>query len=291
MAADDALTSERPDVEHIPTTDKIVRWLSEGQPPRRAGGPLRGPAVPAAAAAGASGPIEFTAEDMHDFRPSLRPPVPVLTVLDDGSADHGEEFRLRKDVCVIGRASGDGQIPNDPWISGLHAEIRRQPWKGGFQWHLHDCESANGTFVRCVRAILHDNATMILGARRFRLRNPLKATVAAEASQETQFLDRWQVPETVWPVLMEVTTTSDGLQFPLRAEMLSLGRLGGGADIELDDPLLANHHATLLRQKDGTWLVKAEMTRNGIWVSISTVALTASCLFRCGEQRFRFVIP
>jgi hypothetical protein len=37
--------------------------------------------------------------------------------------------------------------------------------------------------------------------------------------------------------------------------------------------------------------MKAEMTRNGIWVSISTVSLTASCLFRCGEQRFRFVIP
>jgi len=241
--------------------------------------------------AAAGSPIEFTAEDIHDYRPSLRPPVPVLTVLDDGSADHGEEVRLRKDVCVIGRSSGDVQIPNDPWISGLHAEIRRQPWKGGFQWHLHDCESANGTFVRCVRAILHENATVVLGARRFRLRNPLKATLATETSQETQFIDRWQVPETVWPVLMEVTTTGDGLQFPLRAEMLSLGRLGGGADIELDDPLLANHHATLLRQKDGTWLLKAEMTRNGIWVSISTVALTASCLFRCGEQRFRFVIP
>lgn len=286
MAADDAPTSDRPDVEQMPTTDRIVRWLSEGHPPRRTGGGLRGDIAAVGAAPGG-----FTAEDIHEYRPALRPPVPVLTVLDDGSPDHGEDVRLRKEVCVIGRSSGDVQIPNDPWVSGLHAEIRRQSWKGGFQWHLHDCESSNGTFVRCVRAILHENAVVILGARRFRLRNPLKTAAPADAGHETRHIDHWQVPETVWPVLLEVTTRGEGLHFPLRAEMLTLGRLGGGADIELDDPLLANHHATLLRQKDGTWLVKAEMTRNGVWVSISTVALTSSCLFRCGEQRFRFVIP
>jgi pSer/pThr/pTyr-binding forkhead associated (FHA) protein len=287
MAADDAPTSDRPDVEHIPKTDRIVRWLTEGQQPGL-GGRIQSSGK---AAALGSTQVELSPEDIHEYRPSLRPPVPVLTVLDDGSTDHGEDFRLRKDVCVIGRSSGDVQIPNDPWISGLHAEIRRQAWKGGFQWHLHDCESANGTFVRCVRAMLHDNAVVILGARRFRLRNPLKGAVAADAGGETRHIDRWQVPETVWPVLHEVTTAGEGLQFPLRSETLSVGRLGGRADIELDDPLLANQHAMLLRQKDGTWLIKAAATRNGVWVSISTVGLTASCLFRCGEQRFRFVIP
>jgi hypothetical protein len=80
-------------------------------------------------------------------------------------------------------------------------------------------------------------------------------------------------------------------RFRRRRDMLSLGRAGAGVDVEIDDPLLAYRHATLKRQKDGTWLITAEPTRNGVWVSASTVALTSNCRFRCGEQQFWFVIP
>jgi hypothetical protein len=43
--------------------------------------------------------------------------------------------------------------------------------------------------------------------------------------------------------------------------------------------------------RDGTWMIVSETTRNGIWVSVSAVGLTPFSFFRCGEQRFRFVIP
>jgi hypothetical protein len=82
-----------------------------------------------------------------------------------------------------------------------------------------------------------------------------------------------------------------GLNMPLRRDVVTLGRAGAGVDVEIDDPLLAYRHATLKRQKDGTWLITAEPTRNGVWVSASTVALTSNCRFRCGEQQFWFVIP
>lgn len=262
-----------PVVEEFVVNRRIVGWVSEPDAGGRAGDPRYAP------------------EDGHDFRPSLRPPVPVLTVLDDGSLEQGEDVRLRRDRLSIGRTSGDVQLPNDPSVSGAHAEIRRTAWKGGFQWHLHDLESVNGTFVRCVRAVLHEKAIIVLGARRFRLVNPLKPNAVAVAGHETNLMDGQHIPVTVWPVLTEASARSGAVSCPLRSDRLSIGRAGGGADIELDDPLLANRHAELKRLRDGTWMIAAETTRNGIWVSISAVALTPHCFFRCGEQRFRFVIP
>ena len=293
-----------PVVEHFPSVQRIMRWLTQADSAR---------AVAALNHQEPSGPSEqrnfsdssdgnvaevvgsnragFSQEDQQEFRPTLRPPVPVLTVLDDGSRDFGEDFRLRDEILAIGRTSGDVQVPNDPSISGTHAEIRCTPWKGGFQWHLHDLDSVNGTFVRCVRAVLHENAMIILGARRFRLKNPLKPSAVGMAVAETKLIDGSQIPETVWPVLLESSGKANALQFPLRSNKLTIGRTGGGADIELDDPLLANNHANLKRMRDGTWMISSETTRNGIWVSISAVSLSSHCFFRCGEQRFRFVIP
>lgn len=262
-----------PVIEEYAVNRRIVNWVTEGD----AAGRLRN--------------AQFTPEDSHDFRPSLRPPVPVLTVLDDGSMEHGEDVRLRRERFSIGRTSGDVQLPNDPSVSGAHAEIRRTAWKGGFQWHLHDLDSVNGTFVRCVRAVLHEKAILVLGARRFRLSNPLKPDSVPVAIHETNAMDGKHIPATVWPVLTEAARKPEAVSFALRSDRLTIGRAGGGADIELDDPLLAYRHAELKRLRDGTWMIFAETTRNGIWVSISAVALTPCSFFRCGEQRFRFVIP
>lgn len=262
-----------PVVEEFASVRRIVKWVSESDPFGRGGEP------------------KYAPEDDHDFRPVLRPPVPVLTVLDDGSLEQGEDVRLRREQCSIGRTSGDVLLPNDASVSGSHAEIRRTSWNGGFQWHLHDLNSVNGTFVRCVRAVLHQNAVLILGARRFRLRNPLKPNSMPVAGHQTNLLDGMHISGTVWPVLVEASAKPGAAEFPLRSERLVIGRSGGGADIELDDPLLANRHAELKRLRDGTWMISAETTRNGIWVSVSAVGLTPYCFFRCGEQRFRFVIP
>jgi hypothetical protein len=253
---------------------QVQRWLTE--PPPQA-------ASPDSAA--------YAAEDIHEFRPRLRPAVPVLTVLDDGSRECGEEVRLRGESLRIGRGDGDVRLPNDSVISHAHAEIRRVPWKGGFRWHLTDLDSRNGTFVRCARAVLHGSAIVILGGRRFRLRNPLRSEALRLQASETCLLDGGQAPASVWPTLEETTGGPDGLRFPLRTESLDIGRLGGGAQIEIDDPLLANLHATLKRMRDGTWMISAERTRNGVWVSISDVMLGSNCYFRCGEQRFQFTIP
>lgn len=259
-----------PEVEQFPSNTRIVRWLSEGYAPAK----------------------DHDKSQQHDFRPLLRPPVPVLTVLDDGSQDSGEDHRIRERVCAIGRTSGMVRIPHDMAISGLHAEIRRTPWRGGWQWHLHDVASVNGTFVRCQRAILHNKALLILGARRFQLRNPLGPGGGDEpGGGHTRIADGGHIPRSASTNLIEASTKPDALAFPIRDSGAVIGRLGGGADIEIDDPLLANRHAVLERQRDGTWLIMSQPSTNGIWVSISNVALSAHCFFRCGEQRFRFIVP
>lgn len=278
QAAQSQLGDESSDglvLEQGPSISRILRWL---------GDPLSGHA--------SSSLERFKPEDVHEFRPALRPPVPVLTVLDDGSRDCGEDVRLRTEVFTIGRTAGHLVLPNDPSISGTHAEIRRMPWKGGFQWHLNDVGSVNGTFVRTASAVLHENTIIIIGARRFRLRNPLRPAAFPHPSpSDTNHLDRVPVPETVWPVLIEASSKPGALQLPLRTEQVTLGRMGGGADIEMDDPLVADHHATLRRQRDGSWVVAADHTRNGVWVSVTSIMLTGNCFFRLGEQRFRFVVP
>lgn len=264
---------KQPELEEIPSISLILRWLDERQ------------------ASHAMSEDRFAGEDTHEYRPSLRPPVPVLTVLDDGSRDYGEEFRMRADTFSIGRTAGTLTLPNDPSISGAHAELRRVPWKGGYQWHLHDLGSVNGTFVRSSRSVLHETTVMVIGARRFRLRNPLKPAARQLSSSDTNLLDNVSLPETVWPVLIEASGKPGAVQLPLRGETATIGRVDGGADIELDDPLVANRHATLKRQRDGSWLMEADFTRNGVWVSVTSIELRSNCFFRLGEQRFRFMIP
>ena len=201
-----------PVIEEFPSPRRIVKWVSEPD------------------AFGRGSEPKYAPEDVQDFRPSLRPPVPVLTVLDDGSMEQGEDVRLRRERLAIGRTSGDVQIPNDSAISGAHAEICRTPWRGGFQWHLHDLDSVNGTFVRCIRAVLHANAILILGARRFRLRNPLKPNAAPFPGGDTNQMDGMHLPQTVWPVLAEASAKPGALECALRSDRLSIGRTGGGAE-------------------------------------------------------------
>src|SRR5687767_9878591 len=54
-------------------------------------------------------------------RPTGRPPVALLVLLDDGERS-GEEIRIRGERFVLGRTEGDVTIPHDSLISGKHVE-------------------------------------------------------------------------------------------------------------------------------------------------------------------------
>src|SRR6185437_9364261 len=77
------------------------------------------------------------------YRPTQRPPLALLTVLDDGKTD-GEVVRLRTDRFVIGRTEGDLLIPHDQQISARHLEITRQRVNEKYRWVVTDLQSSNG---------------------------------------------------------------------------------------------------------------------------------------------------
>jgi hypothetical protein len=119
---------------------------------------------PSAPAAGAS-----------PYRPTLRAPVALLTVLDDGKSD-GEVLRLRTDRFVIGRAEGDFLIPHDSLISARHLEITRHRAGEQYRWVITDLQSTNGLFVRCSRIALADQVEFLVGKGRYRFEAPLTPT-------------------------------------------------------------------------------------------------------------------
>jgi hypothetical protein len=102
----------------LESEDDVRRALQMHRPAARGRLPTANGRLPVANAAA-------TADDCPPlFRPTLRPPTPILTICDDGSED-GELIRIRKDSFVIGRTEGDLLIPHDSQISGRHAELRQ----------------------------------------------------------------------------------------------------------------------------------------------------------------------
>lgn len=269
-----------------------------------AGGPLptkplgervRSLSIPTAVA-GVSPPAPTVVE--APFRPQHRPPVPVLTVLDDGSPDTGQEIRIRSPVFVIGRTAGDLVIPNDMTLSGEHAMLSlTEPSAGRVAWTLTDLGSSNRTFVRVQAATLAPDVTVLLGKRRFRIEPAQSQPIPAggpsisDAGQVTSRLPLSTQDETSVDTLVDLSSDPAQARWPLTRPRVLIGRDAGRCQIHVGDPTLAGVHAEIARRPDGQWAIRAQPSHNGVWVSIGTVQLATGSCFQCGEQRFRFVMP
>jgi pSer/pThr/pTyr-binding forkhead associated (FHA) protein len=60
----------------------------------------------------------------------------------------GMVFRAREDTLTIGREGNDINFPEDPFISGRHAQITAVDTREGTRYQLTDLGSKNGTFIR-----------------------------------------------------------------------------------------------------------------------------------------------
>jgi hypothetical protein len=223
------------------------------------------------------------------YRPVNRPPVALLTILDDGSTTTGETVRIREPVCLIGRTEGSVVIPHDQSMSSRHAEIIREGAKPPYTWFLRDVGSTNGTFVRCDNAPLRADRLLMLGSRRFRLHMPgggPAALAGLHTAAEAHAANAADVP-----MLVETTVPTDPVCIRLVGSRVAVGRPGFDNHVEIDDALLGSLHAVFTQAADGTWWVDAMPSRNGVWIQVHSVELTESCRFQCGEQRFVFVRP
>ena len=226
-------------------------------------------------------------------KPLMRAAVPILTVLDDGSLDTGQDIRIRQDCFTIGRCTGDLVLPNDPALSSQHAELRLTEHRGLPRWTLHDTGSTNHTFVRVNAVRLYPDTVMILGTKRYRLQpsSSRLAPAVGPRPEATCLVAMERPPAQPCDALVEICSGGSGRVFPLLFSRIAIGHDASCCPIHIDDPSLARLHAEFLQESDGNWRLVASPSLNGVWISTRSTRLTACCYFQCGEQRFRFVVP
>jgi pSer/pThr/pTyr-binding forkhead associated (FHA) protein len=232
--------------------------------------------------------------DTEAFRPTQRPALALLCILDD-LGDDGEWLRLRAEKTVFGRVEGDVIIPHDLLMSSRHAELTRQVLKTGTCWDLRDLDSTNGTFVRIGTAALENGQQLLLGGRHYRFDDPLQQAaqappVAAAGEDDVATATRRALggsPAGPLPSLVELTKQGEGRRFAVGGTDNWIGRDAAHCGIAIpDDPMVSPRHARLYRDAKGRWMMQDGRSRNGVWFSIHKVRLKRTTYFQLGEQRF-----
>jgi hypothetical protein len=282
----------------LETDEEVMDALRESLAP-----PFAKPSPPAAPAAvprnpttpvvAAPPPARPAAPTVAAYRPTLRPPMAIVTICDDGKSD-GEQFRLRDGRFVIGRTEGDLVIPHDGMISSRHVEITRQSIAGQQRWVITDLQSTNGLFVRISRTLLADQSELLVGKGRYRLLVP-----ASEGSATADYSPPENARNTTqaWgadasapaiPALVEVVGNSFANRVPLIASEYWIGTDPSCAICRANDPFCDLRHARLTRDAKGGWQVEHNKTLNGLWFRVPQVVCENVVQFQIGEQRFRF---
>lgn len=229
------------------------------------------------------------------YRPSLRPPMAVLTVCDDGKSD-GEQFRLRDGRFVIGRTEGDLIIPHDGMISSRHVEITRQSAGGQQRWVVTDLQSTNGLFVRISRTLLADQSEFLAGKGRYRLLAPASdGSATADYSPPEGARNMTQAWGTdsgapAIPSLVELVGNSFANRVPLLSSEYWIGTDPSCAICRSGDHFCEARHARLSRDAKGNWQVEQAKTVNGLWFRVPQVVCDSAVQFQIGEQRFRLKV-
>jgi hypothetical protein len=228
------------------------------------------------------------------FRPTQRPPVPLLVVCDDGKRT-GEVVRIRGLTFTIGRTEGDLLLGADELVSARHAEIVCQRVGGGYRWVVADLQSRNGLYVRVHRTELADGTEFLVGQGRYRFDLP-PAVGGGETTDLVPGLadgsgTRGQDSAAeLRPMLTELTATGPGARIPLLAETW-IGSAEGCAVRRPHDPFAAPRHVRLAYDpKRRAWRAANNRTENGLWVRVPQIAVSRECSFQIGEQRFRLTV-
>jgi hypothetical protein len=229
------------------------------------------------------------------FRPTLRPPVAILTVFDDGRID-GESIRLRDDRFTIGRTEGDLRIPIDSRISAKHVAITHQVVGGIHRWVVTDLQSTHGLFVRVSRTVLADKAEFLVGNGRYQFEGSQadgSETAAYSAGELTTGETRgWVEGAGTFrpPAVTELLGKEIGNRLLLAKKEYWIGSDPACAICRPDDPFCEAWHARLHVGSKGKWQVEHNKTQNGLWLRMPQINVEAMVQFQIGEQRFQLKI-
>jgi hypothetical protein len=253
----------------------------------------RPPAPAAVEPSPAPAPQSAAARSAVPFRPTVRPPVAVLTVFDDGKTD-GEVIRIRDHRFIIGRTEGDLRIPLDGRISARHVEITHQVVGGLHRWVVTDLQSTHGMYVRVSRTVLADKAEFLVGNGRYRFDGPFAdagPTIDQMANEAgfsgTQGLDD-AASSFRPPAVTELIGSDIGNRILLLKNEYWIGSDPSCAICRPDDPFCEPRHVRLYRGgSSGGWHAEHHKTPNGLWLRMPQIAVESLAQFQIGEQRFQ----
>jgi hypothetical protein len=271
----------------------------KGQPPITASFPAAAPSQPAPPPpmpAAPPQPQPVAVRSASPYRPTARPPVPLLIVFDDGRME-GEVIRLREPRFLIGRTEGDLRFPLDGRMSGRHVEITHQYVGGLHRWVVTDLQSTHGMFVRVSKTVLADKAEILVGNGRYRFDAP-QMDVAATADYTPDDPNRgvtrgWDDGPSPFrpPALTELLGSEIGNRTMLVKNEYWIGSDPTCPICRPDDPFCEPRHVRLYRKPQGGWHAEHNRTLNGLWLRMSQITVDAMVHFQIGEQRFQIKVP
>ncbi len=241
-------------------------------------------------------PQAVAARSANMFRPTARPPVPMLIVFDDGRME-GEVIRIREPRFLIGRTEGDLRFPLDGRMSGRHVEVTYQYVGGLHRWVVTDLQSTHGMFVRVSKTVLADKAEILVGDGRYRFDAPQPgpaATAELPADEPNRGATRgWDDGPSPFrpPALTELLGNEIGNRTMLVKNEYWIGSDATCPICRPDDPFCEPRHVRLYRKPQGTWHAEHNRTLNGLWLRMSQIAVDGMVHFQIGEQRFQIKIP
>ena len=267
----------------------------KGQPPIPASIPAA-PPQSARAPVPAAAPQPVATRSASPFRPTARPPVPMLIVFDDGRME-GEVIRLREPRFLIGRTEGDLRFPLDGRMSSRHVEITYQFVGGLHRWVVTDLQSTHGMFVRVSKTVLADKAEILVGNGRYRFDAPQpEASVTADYAPDeanrgsTRGWDDGPSPFRP-PAFTELLGSEIGNRILLVKNEYWIGSDPSCPICRPDDPFCEPRHVRLYRKPQGAWHAEHNKTPNGLWLRMSQITVDAMVHFQIGEQRFQIKVP
>jgi FHA domain len=273
----------------IETDEDIRQAFLFGQKGQQPGAPIGinapAPIPPADQAAPARSAVPY--------RPTVRPPLAILTVFDDGRTD-GEMIRIRDHRFIIGRTDGDLCIPLDGRISARHLEITHQVVGGLHRWVITDLQSTHGMYVRVSRTVLADKAEFLVGNGRYRFDAPFADAgptvdhVAGGAGfSETHGWD--EGASTFRPAAVtELLGSEIGNRMLLIKNEYWIGSDTACPICRPDDPFCEPRHVRLYRGGSrGGWHAEHPKTHNGLWMRMPQITVESTAQFQIGEQRFQ----
>jgi hypothetical protein len=275
----------------IETDDDIRQAFLSGQKRPQPGSPI-GINAPAAIPP-APAPQGAALRSAVPYRPTVRPPVAILTVFDDGRTD-GEMIRIRDHRFIIGRTEGDLCIPLDGRISAKHIEITHQVVGGLHRWVVTDLQSTHGLFVRVSKTALADKAEFLVGNGRYRFDAPVVdagPTIDHDPNQGGfSATHGWNEGASAFrpPAVTELIGSEIGNRMLLIKTEYWIGSDSSCPICRPDDPFCEPRHVRLYRGGSrGGWHAEHPKTSNGLWMRMPQISVEATAQFQIGEQRFQ----